>query len=152
MEPVVEHDLAGHRVVMGDQRTALSSKTSWATPPKWRHAPSITRRRGKHVYRHLLAIDEDTLFPEVDLQLMTQWRLETYRRARFGRQHPAMARHRSFDRPQTHGHAKLAPQVLADNVRIAAVAKEALPKPGFMTRQLPDRQRSPTWLPFPEPK
>ena len=66
---------------------------------------------------------------------MTGWRLEAHRRHRLGAQLAAQVRHGPLDRAQATANAVLALQILAHDVGVATVLREAARQASLQTLQ-----------------
>jgi hypothetical protein len=120
VQPLVEHDLARHRIVANDQRLGIVEQdlaghsTEVAERPFQALEPSglalvaerrnetaarVAQRRHEQIDpRHLFA-DLDERRAEVDLQLPARRCLEAHARPRLGKQIAAHISHRPLDRP-----------------------------------------------------
>jgi hypothetical protein len=81
------------------------------------------------VHPHPLATDPYPRVAKVDLHLMAPRRLKPHRRTHLRFQFPAPPLYPQLHRAQPNDDSLFACQLLADHVRIAAMAEEALPQP-----------------------
>ena len=168
MEPGVEPDLPGRRVMVLHQRPGVVEQNlrRHAAEPQERtlhplepvhlalaqrgsdmHPPRVAERGDEQMRADLLIGDPYLGFAKVDLQLPPRRRLEPNRRPAVGLQLPAPALHLQLNRAQADHDPVLAGQLLAYHVGVAAVAEEPLPQPLVQpvqhrfVRRLPKRRR-----------
>jgi hypothetical protein len=99
-------------------------------PERTHMQPSrMPERRHEHESFDLRTADLDQALAEVDLQLSARRRLKPRRRQRLGLQRLTIRLHRALQRPPAHRHTLVGQQVLAHDIRIAAMPNEPLAQP-----------------------
>lgn len=157
MKAVVEGDLAGARVVMGDQRLGVVEqqllghtaevleRTLETVEPSTlalvaeggdETAPRKAERRHAQEDTLGLAGDDDRGRAEVDLQLPPGWRLEAHRDLGRGHQLAAQLLHGPLDRARGDGDPMPTLELLPDHIGVAAMPAEALGQPRQPRRSL----------------
>jgi hypothetical protein len=91
----------------------------------------MPERRHEHECFDLHAADLDQALAEVDLQLSARRRLEPRRRQRLRLQRLAIGLHGTLQCSPADRHAFLGQQVLAHDIRIAAMPNEPLAQPNL---------------------
>src|SRR5271166_6012080 len=135
---IVEQHLLGHPAKLGEVALQADKPALLALIAERSHMqpPRIAERRDKQERLDLAAGDLDQALAKVDLELLARRRLKARRRPRLRRELPTIRLNRSLDRAQADDDALLGSQLLADHVRIAAMAGKALLKPAFLSAEL----------------
>ena len=157
VQPLVEADLTGGRIVVIDQRAGVVEQHLPRHPAKMakrtldpvepgrlplvpeglhENPPRVAQGRDEQVDAHALTGDRGAHLAKIDLHLVTRRRLETHRRARLGTQFLAQMRHRPLHRAQADLDAVLAFEILAHDIGIAAVTTKPLGQPVPQSAQL----------------
>jgi hypothetical protein len=91
--------------------------------------PRMPERRHEHECFDLRLADLHQALAEVDLQLPARWRFEPRRRQRLSPERLTIGLHGALQRSPADRHAFLGQQVLAHDIRIAAMPNEPLAQP-----------------------